>query len=150
MIVRIENLRGFTALLLRFKPGNIGEAHVRNRYRRDARSYYLRQSRRGRPCTTGTAKSWGAFTISWSTSAPARFLTPCCRLAASSGWGRVTIRLPWNQLTYEPAQGGYVVDLTRQQLEGAPTYPASQDPLWDDPAYSRGIDDYYRPYSRRI
>ena len=51
--------------------------------------------------------------------------------------------LPWNQLTYEPAQGGYVVDLTKEQLEGAPTYSASEAPRWNDPTYSRGIDDYY-------
>ena len=51
--------------------------------------------------------------------------------------------LPWNQLTYEPAQGGYVVDLTKEQLEGAPTYSASEASRWDDPTYSRGIDGYY-------
>ena len=51
--------------------------------------------------------------------------------------------LPWNQLTYEPAQGGYVVDLTKEQLEGAPTYSASEASRWEDPTYSRGIDDYY-------
>ena len=66
------------------------------------------------------------------------------------GMGSSYHPLPWNQLTYDPAQGGYVVDLTREQLEGAPTYSASADPGWDDPAYSRGIDDYYRPYSRSI
>jgi hypothetical protein len=51
--------------------------------------------------------------------------------------------LPWNQFTYEPAQGCYVVDITREQLEGAPTYSASDTPAWNDPTYSRGIDDYY-------
>jgi hypothetical protein len=51
--------------------------------------------------------------------------------------------LPWNQLTYEPSQGGYVVDLTREQLERAPTYSGSNAPAWNDPTYSRGIDDYY-------
>ena len=30
--------------------------------------------------------------------------------------------LPWNTLKYDTRQGGYVVGLTRQQLEGAPTY----------------------------
>jgi len=51
--------------------------------------------------------------------------------------------LPWNQLTYDPRQGGYVVDLTKEQLEGAPTYSASEAPVWDDPTYGRGIDEYY-------
>jgi len=51
--------------------------------------------------------------------------------------------LPWHQLTYDSNQGGYVVDLTKEQLEGAPTYSASNDARWDDPAYGRTIDDYY-------
>ena len=59
------------------------------------------------------------------------------------GMGTSYHPLPWNQLTYEPAQGGYVVDLTREQLEGAPTYSASDIAAWNDPTYSRGIDDYY-------
>ena len=59
------------------------------------------------------------------------------------GMGSSYHPLPWNQLTYEPAQGGYVVDLTREQLEGAPTYSDSNAPRWNDPTYSRGIDDYY-------
>jgi PRC-barrel domain len=59
------------------------------------------------------------------------------------GMGASYHPLPWNQLTYEPAQGGYVVDLSREQLEGAPTYSASDVPAWNDPTYSRGIDDYY-------
>jgi hypothetical protein len=59
------------------------------------------------------------------------------------GMGTSYHPLPWNQLTYEPAQGGYVVDLTREQLEGAPTYSASDIAAWNDPTYSRGVDDYY-------
>ena len=66
------------------------------------------------------------------------------------GMGSSYHPLPWNQLVYEPGQGGYVVDLTREQLEGAPTYTTSDEPLWDDPTYRTGIDDYYRPYNRRL
>ena len=51
--------------------------------------------------------------------------------------------LPWDQLTYEPREGGYVVNLTREQLEAAPTYSATETANWNDPTYSRGIDDYY-------
>jgi hypothetical protein len=58
--------------------------------------------------------------------------------------------LPWAQLTYEPSPGGYVVNLTREQLEGAPTYSASEAPLWDDPAYGRRIDEYYAPFGGRV
>jgi hypothetical protein len=61
----------------------------------------------------------------------------------AAGMGTSYHPLPWNQLTYEPAQGGYVVDLTREQLEGAPIYSASDIPAWTDPSHSRGIDDYY-------
>ena len=43
------------------------------------------------------------------------------------GMGSSYHPLPWNQLTYDPAQGGYVVDLTKEQLEGAPTYSASEE-----------------------
>ena len=51
--------------------------------------------------------------------------------------------LPWKQLTYDTRLGGYVVNLTKQQLEGAPIYSASEATVWDDPAYSRRIDEYY-------
>jgi sporulation protein YlmC with PRC-barrel domain len=65
------------------------------------------------------------------------------------GMGSSYHPLPWDQLTYVPAQGGYVVDLTREQLEGAPTYTASDTPRWNDPTYSRGIDDYYESVGGR-
>jgi sporulation protein YlmC with PRC-barrel domain len=51
--------------------------------------------------------------------------------------------LPWSQLTYEPSRGGYVVDIDRSRLEGAPAYAASDTGFWDDPVRSRGVDDYY-------
>jgi hypothetical protein len=51
--------------------------------------------------------------------------------------------LPWQVLTYDSAQGGYVVDIDRDRLEGAPTYAADQAGLWDDPAYGRRVTDYY-------
>jgi hypothetical protein len=36
--------------------------------------------------------------------------------------------LPWHVLTYDTGQGGYVVDLDRSRLEGAPTYRTSETP----------------------
>jgi sporulation protein YlmC with PRC-barrel domain len=51
--------------------------------------------------------------------------------------------LPWQALTYDERQGGYVVNIDRSRLEGAPSYRASDTPLWNDPAYGRRIDDYY-------
>src|ERR1700748_1041673 len=59
------------------------------------------------------------------------------------GMGSSYHPLPWKQLTYDPAQGGHVVDMTSEQLERAPTYSSSDTPAWSDPTSSRGIDDYY-------
>jgi hypothetical protein len=50
--------------------------------------------------------------------------------------------LPWDALTYEPGQGGYVVDVTREQLEGAPTYARGETP-WSDPLYGQSVYGYY-------
>ena len=50
--------------------------------------------------------------------------------------------LPWKSLTYDTAKGGYVVDLDRSRLEGAPSYRANEDP-WSDGTYGRSIYDYY-------
>src|ERR1700752_4650813 len=33
--------------------------------------------------------------------------------------------LPWDKLTYDEQQGGYIVDIDRARLEGAPAYNAS-------------------------
>ncbi len=51
--------------------------------------------------------------------------------------------LPWQALNYDPSMGGYVVDIDRRRLEGAPYYTANQAPMWDDPAYGRRVNDYY-------
>ena len=50
--------------------------------------------------------------------------------------------LPWGALTYDTKLGGYVGDLGREQLEGAPSHGRDEAP-WGDPAYGRGISDYY-------
>jgi len=50
--------------------------------------------------------------------------------------------LPWDALTYEPRQGGYVVELSREQLEGAPTYARDETP-WNDPLYGPALYGYY-------
>jgi hypothetical protein len=58
--------------------------------------------------------------------------------------------LPWKQLTYDTRLGGYVVNLTKQQLEGAPTYSESEPDVWNDPAYTRRVDDYYGGLGGRV
>ena len=56
--------------------------------------------------------------------------------------------LPWSVLDYETSQGGYVVDLDRSKLEGAPTYGTSETPNWSDRRWGQQVHDYYgtRPY----
>jgi hypothetical protein len=52
--------------------------------------------------------------------------------------------LPWKALTYDTNQGGYVVDLDKSRLQGAPSYTAGEEAsYWSDRSRSRGIDDYY-------
>jgi sporulation protein YlmC with PRC-barrel domain len=53
--------------------------------------------------------------------------------------------LPWNTLTYDERQGGYVVDIDRSRLEGAPAYSTADRDNWNDPGYGRRVDDYYGP-----
>ncbi len=51
--------------------------------------------------------------------------------------------LPWEQLAYDTDKGGYVVNISRDRLDGAPSYAASAEPNWNDPGYGRRVDEYY-------
>ena len=56
--------------------------------------------------------------------------------------------LPWKALTYDTNLGGYVVDVSREQLERAPSYARDETP-WATPGYGRSVSDYYgMPYHR--
>ena len=50
--------------------------------------------------------------------------------------------LPWGTLTYDTSRGGYVVDLNKEQLEGAPSYGRDDD-VWSRPGYGQAVHDYY-------
>ncbi len=50
--------------------------------------------------------------------------------------------LPWSALTYDTSQGGYVVNVSREQLEGAPVYADDEQPRWNR-EYEQDIHDYY-------
>src|ERR1700733_1911526 len=50
--------------------------------------------------------------------------------------------LPWRELTYDTRVGGYVVNLDRGRLEGAPSYEVGELDFWDD-VRARDIDTYY-------
>ncbi len=59
------------------------------------------------------------------------------------GLGEKYHPLPWDQLTYSEQLGGYIVDLDRNRLEGAPVYAAAETPDWSSPEFAGGIDEYY-------
>lgn len=54
--------------------------------------------------------------------------------------------LPWEKLCYNTELGGYVVDISREMLEGAPAY--ENEAQWSDPAWGADIYAYYgvKPY----
>lgn len=58
------------------------------------------------------------------------------------GMGEDYHPLPWDQLTYDTDQGGYVVNLTREQLQGGPHYSAGQEPTFNRD-YGRQVYGYY-------
>jgi hypothetical protein len=51
--------------------------------------------------------------------------------------------LPWNVLHFVPDRGGYVVDLDRERLTGAPQFATSDTVPWTDPRWHRDIHKYY-------
>ncbi len=57
------------------------------------------------------------------------------------GMGGDFYPLPWEVLSYDTGQGGYVVDLDKAMLEKAPRY-ADEEPRFDRD-YGREIHGYY-------
>ncbi|WP_333906480.1 PRC-barrel domain-containing protein [Delftia acidovorans] len=58
------------------------------------------------------------------------------------GIGTDRYPLPWESLKYEPNMNGYVVSLTREQLDNAPRYERDTAPAYTD-EYGRRVNDYY-------
>ncbi len=58
------------------------------------------------------------------------------------GLGSDHYPIPWGMLTYDTDQNGYVVSLTKEQVERAPHYAADRAPEYDD-VYGRGVDSHY-------
>jgi sporulation protein YlmC with PRC-barrel domain len=58
------------------------------------------------------------------------------------GMGGDYYPLPWNVLTYDTDQGGYVVNLDKSVLEKAPRFNKDAEPTFDR-AYGREVYDYY-------
>jgi PRC-barrel domain len=51
--------------------------------------------------------------------------------------------LPWSVLRYDVARGGYVVDIDRDRLEGAPAYAVGAAPDWASRDWGKRVDDYW-------
>jgi hypothetical protein len=54
--------------------------------------------------------------------------------------------LPWGVLDYDVSKGGYVVDMDKRVLEGAPIYESNDSATWGDRGWRKRVDDYYTPY----
>ena len=50
--------------------------------------------------------------------------------------------LPWDVLTYDPDQGGYVVDLDKDRLKEAPSYERGSDATYDR-TFGEQVYGYY-------
>ena len=59
------------------------------------------------------------------------------------GMGNQYHPLPWSVLKYDTNMGGYVVNLEKEQLEGAPAFDAGTEPDWRDRSYESKIRDFY-------
>jgi osmotically-inducible protein OsmY len=59
------------------------------------------------------------------------------------GLGTEHYPLPWRMLKYDTDLGGYIVNLTKDQLQGAPKYGQNDTWDWNSPATGRQIDRYY-------
>lgn len=65
------------------------------------------------------------------------------------GMGEDYYPLPWTMLTYDENLDGYVVDLTEDQLRGAPRLNETEDDdMWADRQWGQRVHDYYgaQPY----
>jgi sporulation protein YlmC with PRC-barrel domain len=64
------------------------------------------------------------------------------------GIGHDHYPVPWSLLTYNTQLGGYEVNISEQQLKGAPSYANDNDWDWEDRKRAQQVYDYYRvaPY----
>jgi hypothetical protein len=58
------------------------------------------------------------------------------------GMGHEHYPLPWSKLEYDESLGGYRVDITKEQIEGAPRYDDMDDSFWTA-ENGRRVHDYY-------
>ena len=58
------------------------------------------------------------------------------------GMGTDRYPLPWSMLKYDTGLDGYVVPVTKEQLDNAPRYVSGEAPDYNDD-YGRKVYDYY-------
>lgn len=51
--------------------------------------------------------------------------------------------LPWSLLKYDRNMEGYVVNISKDKLEGGPNYTPGTEPLWGDRDYDKKVYGYY-------
>jgi PRC-barrel domain len=59
------------------------------------------------------------------------------------GMGEDYYPMPWSKLDYDTSLGGYRVDITEDQLKGAPKFNRSTDWNWSDRSRDTTVYDYY-------
>jgi sporulation protein YlmC with PRC-barrel domain len=64
------------------------------------------------------------------------------------GMGEKHHPLPWSTLRYDQEKGGYVVPVSKEQLQDAPSYVAREAMRLDDETFGRSVHDFYKatPY----
>jgi hypothetical protein len=60
------------------------------------------------------------------------------------GMGTDHYPLPWAALKYDEDMGGYIVNITKSQLENAPKYRDDDDWNWASPESMGQVDSHYR------
>ena len=58
------------------------------------------------------------------------------------GMGEKFYPLPWDTLTYDTYKGGYMVDIDKDRIEGAPSYDRGNEPTYDR-AYGERVYGHY-------
>jgi hypothetical protein len=58
------------------------------------------------------------------------------------GMGEDYYPMPWSKLNYDTSLGGYRVDVTEDQLKGAPKFNRNTDWDWSDRSRDRTVHDY--------
>ncbi len=59
------------------------------------------------------------------------------------GIGQDFYPLPWSLLTYNPRLEGYEVNISEQQLKGAPKYSKHENWDWTNRSRAQSVYDYY-------